>query len=185
MELGYFLFRADLMLAELEAFVPEVLAAARAALEAAVTDLDFVRLDAAAFARAPKISIDYAVMERTARAGCCRCRSRGRMSAPGTRSGRCWTRHGRQRRAGPGVADRHEEQPRAQPGRGPDRGVGWRTWWSSPPRRGAGGLQGAFGPGEGSVNALRASGAPEADAHLRMYGPGAGTSASTSASASR
>ncbi|SFV16101.1 sugar phosphate nucleotidyltransferase, partial [Methylobacterium sp. UNCCL125] len=66
---GYFLFRADLMLAELEAFVPEVLAAARAALEAAVTDLDFVRLDAAAFAQAPKISIDYAVMERTARAG--------------------------------------------------------------------------------------------------------------------
>ncbi len=35
------------------------------------------------------------------------------------------------------------------------------------------------------VNALRASGAPEADAHLRMYRPGAGTSASTSASASR
>jgi mannose-1-phosphate guanylyltransferase/mannose-6-phosphate isomerase len=66
---GYFLFRADLMLAELEAFVPDVLAAARAAYAAAVTDLDFVRLDAAAFARAPKISIDYAVMERTAQAG--------------------------------------------------------------------------------------------------------------------
>ncbi|CAA2160587.1 Alginate biosynthesis protein AlgA [Methylobacterium brachiatum] len=66
---GYFLFRADLMLAELEAFVPEVLEAARTALETAVTDLDFVRLDAEAFARAPKISIDYAVMERTARAG--------------------------------------------------------------------------------------------------------------------
>ena len=66
---GYFLFRADLMLAELEAFVPNVLEAARAALDAAVTDLDFVRLDAEAFARAPKISIDYAVMERTARAG--------------------------------------------------------------------------------------------------------------------
>ncbi|SFM75776.1 mannose-1-phosphate guanylyltransferase / mannose-6-phosphate isomerase, partial [Methylobacterium pseudosasicola] len=66
---GYFLFRADLMLAELEAFVPEVLDAARAALDAAVTDLDFVRLDGEAFARAPKISIDYAVMERTARAG--------------------------------------------------------------------------------------------------------------------
>jgi mannose-1-phosphate guanylyltransferase/mannose-6-phosphate isomerase len=66
---GCFLFRADLMLAELEAFVPDVLAAARAALEAAVTDLDFVRLDAAAFAQAPKISIDYAVMERTAQAG--------------------------------------------------------------------------------------------------------------------
>lgn len=66
---GYFLFRADLMLAELEAHAPEVLAAARAALESATTDLDFVRLDAAAFSRAPKISIDYAVMERTHRAG--------------------------------------------------------------------------------------------------------------------
>lgn len=66
---GYFLFRADLMVAELEAFVPDVLEAARAALDAAVTDLDFVRLDAEAFAQAPKISIDYAVMERTARAG--------------------------------------------------------------------------------------------------------------------
>jgi mannose-1-phosphate guanylyltransferase / mannose-6-phosphate isomerase len=66
---GYFLFRADLMLAELEAFAPEVLAAARAALAASVRDLDFVRLDAAEFGRAPKISIDYAVMERTARAG--------------------------------------------------------------------------------------------------------------------
>ncbi|WP_284317247.1 mannose-1-phosphate guanylyltransferase/mannose-6-phosphate isomerase [Methylobacterium gnaphalii] len=66
---GYFLFRADVMIAELEAHVPEVLDAARAALEAATTDLDFVRLDAAAFARAPKTSIDYAVMERTSRAG--------------------------------------------------------------------------------------------------------------------
>ncbi|TXM63736.1 mannose-1-phosphate guanylyltransferase/mannose-6-phosphate isomerase, partial [Methylobacterium sp. WL12] len=66
---GYFLFRADLMLAELEAHAPEVLSAARAALDNATTDLDFVRLDAAAFAKAPKISIDYAVMERTTRAG--------------------------------------------------------------------------------------------------------------------
>ena len=66
---GYFLFRADLMLAELEAHAPEVLVAARAALDNATTDLDFVRLDAAAFAKAPKISIDYAVMERTTRAG--------------------------------------------------------------------------------------------------------------------
>jgi mannose-1-phosphate guanylyltransferase/mannose-6-phosphate isomerase len=34
-----------------------------------VIDLDFVRLDAAAFGRAPKTSIDYAVMERTRHAG--------------------------------------------------------------------------------------------------------------------
>ena len=66
---GYFLFRADLMLAELEAHAPAVLSAAHAALEGAAFDLDFVRLDAGAFGQAPKISIDYAVMERTARAG--------------------------------------------------------------------------------------------------------------------
>ena len=66
---GYFLFRADVMLEELEAHAPEVLQGARAALAAATTDLDFVRLDQAAFATCPKISIDYAVMERTAHAG--------------------------------------------------------------------------------------------------------------------
>ena len=66
---GYFLFRADVMLAELETYAPEILAATRAALDGAVTDLDFVRLDAAAFGKAPKTSIDYAVMERTERAG--------------------------------------------------------------------------------------------------------------------
>ncbi|MFD6317976.1 mannose-1-phosphate guanylyltransferase/mannose-6-phosphate isomerase [Methylorubrum thiocyanatum] len=66
---GYFLFRADVMIAELDAHAPEVLEAARAALANAVTDLDFVRLEAESFARAPKTSIDYAVMERTTRAG--------------------------------------------------------------------------------------------------------------------
>jgi mannose-1-phosphate guanylyltransferase/mannose-6-phosphate isomerase len=66
---GYFLFRADVMVAELQRFVPEVAEAVRAAVEGAQTDLDFVRLDAEAFGRAPKISIDYAVMERTAHAG--------------------------------------------------------------------------------------------------------------------
>jgi mannose-1-phosphate guanylyltransferase/mannose-6-phosphate isomerase len=38
------------------------------AVERATTDLGFVRLDAAAFARAPQNSIDYAVMEKTSRA---------------------------------------------------------------------------------------------------------------------
>ena len=66
---GYFLFRADVMIAELEAHAPEVLEAARGALANASTDLDFVRLEAESFARAPKTSIDYAVMERTTRAG--------------------------------------------------------------------------------------------------------------------
>ncbi len=66
---GNFLFRSDVMAAELQAYAPEVLSAARAAVDAAKTDLDFLRLDADEFAKAPKISIDYAVMERTARAG--------------------------------------------------------------------------------------------------------------------
>lgn len=66
---GYFLFRADVMLAELQAFVPEIADAAKAAVEGANTDLDFVRLDSESFSRAPKTSIDYAVMERTAHAG--------------------------------------------------------------------------------------------------------------------
>jgi mannose-1-phosphate guanylyltransferase/mannose-6-phosphate isomerase len=66
---GYFLFRADVMLAELRRHVPAVLDAAEAALEHATRDLDFVRLDATAFGQAPKTSIDYAVMERTELAG--------------------------------------------------------------------------------------------------------------------
>jgi mannose-1-phosphate guanylyltransferase/mannose-6-phosphate isomerase len=66
---GNFMFRADVMIEELERFQPEILAAARQALEAAVTDLDFIRLNEEAFKQAPKTSIDYAVMERTERAG--------------------------------------------------------------------------------------------------------------------
>lgn len=66
---GNFLFRADIMIEELERFEPAILAAARGALEAATVDLDFIRLDGAIFREAPKSSIDYAVMEHTGRAG--------------------------------------------------------------------------------------------------------------------
>ncbi len=66
---GNFLFRADVMLDELKVHAPTVLAAAEAGLDASSVDLDFTRLDATAFAAAPKISIDYAVMERTSKAG--------------------------------------------------------------------------------------------------------------------
>jgi mannose-1-phosphate guanylyltransferase / mannose-6-phosphate isomerase len=65
---GCFVFRASDMLAELTAHAPAVLEAARAAVAGAVSDLDFMRLDQAAFAAAPSISIDYAVMEKTSRA---------------------------------------------------------------------------------------------------------------------
>ncbi|MGF9759456.1 mannose-1-phosphate guanylyltransferase/mannose-6-phosphate isomerase [Microvirga sp. 0TCS3.31] len=66
---GNFLFRADVMIAELERFQPAILAAAQQALEHAVVDLDFIRLHEESFTLAPKTSIDYAVMERTERAG--------------------------------------------------------------------------------------------------------------------
>jgi mannose-1-phosphate guanylyltransferase/mannose-6-phosphate isomerase len=62
---GIFLFRASAFLRELEAFAPEIVAACRAAVERGASDGDFFRLEAAAFTRAPGLSIDYAVMERT------------------------------------------------------------------------------------------------------------------------
>ncbi|GGG22110.1 mannose-1-phosphate guanylyltransferase/mannose-6-phosphate isomerase [Caldovatus sediminis] len=65
---GMFVATAATLLGELERHAPEVLAAARRAVAGAKRDLGFVRLDAAAFEAAPSISIDYAVMEKTARA---------------------------------------------------------------------------------------------------------------------
>jgi len=65
---GLFLMRADRMIEELETHAPQVMAAARQALERAEGDADFLRLDPDAFAAAPSISIDHAVMERTRRA---------------------------------------------------------------------------------------------------------------------
>lgn len=62
---GMFLFRADRFVAELEKHAPDALAAADAAIAAARVDLDFLRLDPDAFAKAPNISIDFAVMEKT------------------------------------------------------------------------------------------------------------------------
>jgi mannose-1-phosphate guanylyltransferase/mannose-6-phosphate isomerase len=65
---GIFVLGARAFLSELERFAPAILAAARAAVAGARTDLGFLRLDAEAFAAAPSISIDYAVMEKTDRA---------------------------------------------------------------------------------------------------------------------
>lgn len=62
---GMFVATAGTLIAELREHAPQVLAAARAALEGASRDLDFIRLGADAFRQAPAISIDYAVMERT------------------------------------------------------------------------------------------------------------------------
>jgi mannose-1-phosphate guanylyltransferase/mannose-1-phosphate guanylyltransferase/mannose-6-phosphate isomerase len=65
---GMFLFRAQDFLDELQALRPDILEASRAALDAATPDLDFIRLDPAAFEACPSDSVDYAVMEHTRRA---------------------------------------------------------------------------------------------------------------------
>lgn len=65
---GMFLFRADAYLEQLGRHAPEILKAANSAYAAAATDLDFIRVDADAFAASPSDSIDYAVMEKTDRA---------------------------------------------------------------------------------------------------------------------
>ena len=53
---------------ELQRFEPEIAAATATAVSAAKKDLGFIVLDHESFAKAPKTSIDYAVMERTHRA---------------------------------------------------------------------------------------------------------------------
>ncbi|MEJ2632423.1 MAG: mannose-1-phosphate guanylyltransferase/mannose-6-phosphate isomerase [Acidihalobacter sp.] len=61
---GMFLFTAASYLEAMEKYAPAMLEAVRQAYSQAREDLDFLRLDADAFAACPADSIDYAVMER-------------------------------------------------------------------------------------------------------------------------
>jgi mannose-1-phosphate guanylyltransferase/mannose-6-phosphate isomerase len=65
---GMFVFTARTLLAEMARYAPAVLEAVGEAVAERRTDLDFIRLDPAAFAASPNISLDYAVAERTDRA---------------------------------------------------------------------------------------------------------------------
>jgi mannose-1-phosphate guanylyltransferase/mannose-6-phosphate isomerase len=65
---GIFVLHARTFLDELAKLAPAVLDAAKGALAAAKSDLGFIRLDPATFAQSPNISVDYAVMEKTAAA---------------------------------------------------------------------------------------------------------------------
>jgi mannose-1-phosphate guanylyltransferase/mannose-6-phosphate isomerase len=65
---GNFVFRAGLFLDEYRKFEADSCAAVVAAIAGAGADLGFVTLDAKEFARARAVSVDYAVMEKTARA---------------------------------------------------------------------------------------------------------------------
>jgi len=62
---GMFVFRAGAVLAALDEHAPAIPAAVRAAHAGRASDLDFVRIDADAFAASPADSIDYAVLEHT------------------------------------------------------------------------------------------------------------------------
>ena len=62
---GMFMFRADVIIDDLEKFEPEIFVKAQEALKNAHTDLAFERLEEKAFADCPSLSIDYAVMEHT------------------------------------------------------------------------------------------------------------------------
>jgi mannose-1-phosphate guanylyltransferase/mannose-6-phosphate isomerase len=65
---GNFLFHAATMWREIEQFEPEIAKAAKESVSHSTRDIDFVWLAPEPFARSPKKSIDYAVMERTQRA---------------------------------------------------------------------------------------------------------------------
>jgi mannose-1-phosphate guanylyltransferase/mannose-6-phosphate isomerase len=65
---GNFLFSAATMWEEIERLEPLIAETAKASVATSTRDLEFLRLAPEPFARAPKKSIDYAVMERTRRA---------------------------------------------------------------------------------------------------------------------
>ncbi len=62
---GNFLFRSDVLASELSIHAPDVLEASRMAVQNMEEDLTFKRIDPVAFEKAPKISIDYCLMEPT------------------------------------------------------------------------------------------------------------------------
>jgi mannose-1-phosphate guanylyltransferase/mannose-6-phosphate isomerase len=66
---GNFMFMPSVMRREFETFAPEIQNAADAALAMHKVDLGAIALDATEFARATKISIDYAIMQKTSHAG--------------------------------------------------------------------------------------------------------------------
>ncbi|WP_108125550.1 mannose-1-phosphate guanylyltransferase/mannose-6-phosphate isomerase [Saccharospirillum mangrovi] len=65
---GMFVFKASIYLDELKRHQPAIYSATEAAMAGEYNDLDFIRVDAEAFAKSPSDSIDYAIMEHTDRA---------------------------------------------------------------------------------------------------------------------
>jgi mannose-1-phosphate guanylyltransferase len=65
---GMFTSQASFLVSEMEVHAPDVTKAAALAMSGSEADLEFTRLDMEGFATSPNISIDYAVMEKTANA---------------------------------------------------------------------------------------------------------------------
>ena len=65
---GMFAFTVDTLLAEMQAYAPEIVACMTEAVTAGQVDGQFFRFGSAAMAACPSNSIDYALMEKTARA---------------------------------------------------------------------------------------------------------------------
>tara|TARA_Y100000589_G_scaffold118994_1_gene113251 strand:- start:29923 stop:31362 length:1440 start_codon:yes stop_codon:yes gene_type:complete len=64
---GMFMFKAKEIIKEIKKFSPEILLCCKNALNKSILDLDFQRLDKTSFKKCDDISIDIAVMEKTAK----------------------------------------------------------------------------------------------------------------------
>lgn len=62
---GMFIFKASRYLEELKTYRPDIYSACASAMKVQSDDMDFIRVDKAAFSACPDESIDYAVMEHT------------------------------------------------------------------------------------------------------------------------
>lgn len=67
---GIFLFSAKALISAFDTHAPDILKACREALDKAQMDLDFLRLDEAAYAACTSISLDYAIMEKADNIAC-------------------------------------------------------------------------------------------------------------------
>jgi mannose-1-phosphate guanylyltransferase len=64
---GMFMFKASIFLEELKHFEPQILSSCKKSFKTPIKDLDFIRLNNKEFNNCQNKSIDYAVMERTAK----------------------------------------------------------------------------------------------------------------------
>jgi len=62
---GMFVFKASVLMDELNAQSPDIVSSVKSAINNAKKDLDFIRLDEQAFSSSPSNSIDYALMEKS------------------------------------------------------------------------------------------------------------------------